>query len=244
MREKVESAMFHLTILFPHCAGDNTARTKILDWTPYRNRQQLDCLCNWIANAAAWPYSGKPVLHLRMRSACGRGSRSKHERIEIIRRRRIVGRSRTLRCNYLHRAAAQPRCFVLKANMGRSTRTGSQLTKGLPHRHFTLVLLLLGLCCRSRMSRAPHPAAPVVVHVTPEEYPIASLKSRLIRLLTDSLIDEGHGLDVARERQIQKLMKQIKEESAYDPFSWSTRERGHRYATRWLSLSNRRTEGA
>lgn len=86
------------------------------------------------------------------------------------------------------------------------------------HRHFTLVLLLLGPSVVAQECPAPHPAAPVVVHVTPEEYPIASLKSRLIRLLTDSLIDEGHGLvDVARERQIQKLMKQIKEESAYDP---------------------------
>lgn len=57
-----------------------------------------------------------------------------------------------------------------------------------------------------------------MIHVPHEEYFIASLKSRLIRLLTDSLIDEGRGLvDVARERQIQKLMKQIKEESGYDP---------------------------
>ena len=63
----------------------------------------------------------------------------------------------------------------------------------------------------------PQPSTPVVIHVTNEEYPIASLKSRLIRVLTDSLIDEGRGLvDVARERQIQKLMKQVREQSIYD----------------------------
>jgi len=38
-----------------------------LDRTPYRNCQQLDRLCNWIANVTAWLYSGKPVLHLRIR---------------------------------------------------------------------------------------------------------------------------------------------------------------------------------
>ena len=54
--------------------------------------------------------------------------------------------------------------------------------------------------------------------MTREEYPIASLKSRLIRLLADSLIDEGRGLvDVTREHQIQYLMKQLKEESLYAP---------------------------
>ena len=67
------------------------------------------------------------------------------------------------------------------------------------------------------MSRATTGNSPVL-HVTREEYPIATLKSPLIRLLTDSLIDEGGGLvDVARERQIQKLMKHLKEESLYDP---------------------------
>jgi hypothetical protein len=39
----------------------------ILDWTPHRNCQQLDRLCNCIANFTAWLYSSKPVLHLRIR---------------------------------------------------------------------------------------------------------------------------------------------------------------------------------
>ena len=88
------------------------------------------------------------------------------------------------------------------------------------YRYLTLVLVLLGHSGVAQECPAPHPATPVAIHihVTHEEYPIASLKSRLIHLLTDSLIDEGRGIvDVARERQIQKLMKQIKEESVYDP---------------------------
>jgi hypothetical protein len=58
---------FGLSFLFSHCASDNTARTKILDRTPYRNCEQLDRLCNWIANVTAWLYSSKPILHLRIR---------------------------------------------------------------------------------------------------------------------------------------------------------------------------------
>ena len=85
------------------------------------------------------------------------------------------------------------------------------------HRYPTLVLVLLGHSGVAQECPVPQPATPVVIHVTHEEYPIASLRSRLIRVFTDSLIDEGRGLvDVARERQIQKLMKQIKEESFYD----------------------------
>ena len=89
------------------------------------------------------------------------------------------------------------------------------------YRYLTPVLVLLGHSGVAQECPAPpHPATPVVIHihVTHEEYPVASLKARLVHLLTESLIDEGRGLvDVARERQIQKLMKQIKEESAYDP---------------------------
>lgn len=88
------------------------------------------------------------------------------------------------------------------------------------YRYLTLVLVLvfLGRSGVAQECSTPHPATPVIIHVTHEEFAIASLKSRLIRLLTDSLIDEGHGrVDVARERQIQKLMKQIKEESVYGP---------------------------
>jgi hypothetical protein len=88
------------------------------------------------------------------------------------------------------------------------------------HRYLTLTLVLLGHSGVAQECPAPQPATPAVihVHVTHEEYPIASLKSRLIGLLTESLIDEGRGLvDVARERQIQKLMKQVKEESLYAP---------------------------
>jgi hypothetical protein len=85
-------------------------------------------------------------------------------------------------------------------------------------RYFALALVLLGHSGVAQECPAPQPATPPVIHVTREEYPIASLKSRLIRLLAESLIDEGRGLvDVARERQIQKLMKQLKEESLYDP---------------------------
>ena len=63
---------------------------------------------------------------------------------------------------------------------------------------------------------APKPSAPIVIHVTKEAYVEASLKERLIHELTQSLIDEGRGIvDIPREREIQKLMKQLKEES-YD----------------------------
>ena len=86
------------------------------------------------------------------------------------------------------------------------------------YRYLTLVLVFLGYSAVAQECPAPHPATPVMIHVPHEEYFIASLKSRLIRLLTESLIDEGRGLvDVARERQIQNLMKQIKQESGYDP---------------------------
>lgn len=86
------------------------------------------------------------------------------------------------------------------------------------YRYLTLVLAFLGYSAVAQECPAPHPATPVMIHVPHEEYFIASLKSRLIRLLTESLIDEGRGLvDVARERQIQNLMKQIKQESGYDP---------------------------
>ena len=58
---------FGLSLLLFHCPGDDTARTKILDRTPYRNRQQLDRLCNWIPDVTAWLYSSKPILRLRLR---------------------------------------------------------------------------------------------------------------------------------------------------------------------------------
>ena len=54
------------------------------------------------------------------------------------------------------------------------------------HRYFTLVLVLLGHSDVAEECPVPQPATPVVIHVTHEEYPIASLKSRLIRVLTDS----------------------------------------------------------
>jgi hypothetical protein len=57
---------FGLSFLFPHGPSDNTARTKILDRTPYRHCQQRDRLCNCIANVTAWFYSRKPVLHLHI----------------------------------------------------------------------------------------------------------------------------------------------------------------------------------
>jgi hypothetical protein len=86
------------------------------------------------------------------------------------------------------------------------------------YRYLILVFPLLGHSGVAQECPAPQQATPFVINVTHEEFPIASLKSRLVRLLTDSLIDEGRGLvDVARERQIQKLMKQLKEKSLYDP---------------------------
>jgi hypothetical protein len=73
-------------------------------------------------------------------------------------------------------------------------------------RYLALALVLLGHSGVAQECPAPQPATPAVIHVTREEYPIASLKSRLVRLLTDSLIDEGRDLvDVTREGQIQKL---------------------------------------
>ena len=86
------------------------------------------------------------------------------------------------------------------------------------YRYLTLVLLLLGFSGVAQECPAPQRATPFVIHVTHEEFPIASLKSRLVRLLTDSLIDQGRGLvDIACERQIQKLMKQLKGDSRYAP---------------------------
>jgi hypothetical protein len=75
---------FGLSFLFAHHPSDNPARAKILDRTPCRNCQQLDRLCNWIANVTAWLYSSEPVLHLRIRVqhvAVAQGT--KHAHIEI-----------------------------------------------------------------------------------------------------------------------------------------------------------------
>jgi hypothetical protein len=58
---------FGLSFVSPHRPGDNTARTKILDRTSCRNRQQLDRLCDRISNVTAWLYSSEPVLHRRIR---------------------------------------------------------------------------------------------------------------------------------------------------------------------------------
>ena len=58
---------FGLSFLFPHHPSDNPARAKILGRTSCRNCQQLDRLCNRIADVAAWLYSSEPVLHLRIR---------------------------------------------------------------------------------------------------------------------------------------------------------------------------------
>jgi hypothetical protein len=52
--------------LCPHRPSDHTARTKILDRSPCRSVQQLDRLCDCIANVTAWPYSRKPDLHLHI----------------------------------------------------------------------------------------------------------------------------------------------------------------------------------
>jgi hypothetical protein len=99
------------------------------------------------------------------------------------------------------------------------------------YRYLTLALVLLGHSAAAQECPAPQPAIPVIVHVPHQEYFVASLKSRLIQLLTDSLIDEGRGLvDVARERRIQNLMKQIKAESGYDPHRPRGKEDDARHA--------------
>jgi hypothetical protein len=99
------------------------------------------------------------------------------------------------------------------------------------YRYLTLALVLLGYSAVAQECHAPDPATPVIIHVPHEEYSIASLKSRLIRLLTDSLIAEGRGLvDLAREGQIQNLMKQIKETSGYDPHGSHGKEDDARHA--------------
>ena len=99
------------------------------------------------------------------------------------------------------------------------------------YRYLTLALVLLGYSAVAQECHPPDPATPVIIHVPHEEYSIASLKSRLIRLLTDSLIAEGRGLvDLAREGQIQNLMKQIKETSGYDPHGSHGKEDDARHA--------------
>jgi hypothetical protein len=85
---------FGLSFLFPHHRGDNTARAKILDRTTCRNCQQLNRLCNWVANVTDWPYSSEPVLHLHIRvqhaalaqGTNGHTSRSGQESLVILMR--------------------------------------------------------------------------------------------------------------------------------------------------------------
>ena len=72
---------FGLSFLFAHHPSDNPARAKILDRTPCRNCQQLDRLCNWIANVTAFQRTCFASAYTR--STCGRGSRNKHTHIEI-----------------------------------------------------------------------------------------------------------------------------------------------------------------
>jgi hypothetical protein len=99
------------------------------------------------------------------------------------------------------------------------------------YRYLTLALVLLGYSAVAQERPASQPAIPVIVHVPHDEYYIASLKPRLIRLLTDSLIAEGRGLvDLTRERQIQNLMKQIKETSGDDPHGSHGKEDDARHA--------------
>src|SRR5580698_7211345 len=81
------------------------------------------------------------------------------------------------------------------------------------HRYLVLSLVLCGHLGVAQECPAPQPSKPVVIHVTAAEAPAANLKARLIHELTRSLIDQGRGIvDIPREREIQKLMKQLKEE--------------------------------
>jgi hypothetical protein len=75
--------------------ADNTARAQILDRTPYRNCQQLDRLCNCIANITAWLYSSKPVMHRHIRVQHRSWLKSQlHTQIEIRRSDRMLIRPR------------------------------------------------------------------------------------------------------------------------------------------------------
>jgi hypothetical protein len=97
MESRFPDGPFGLSFLFPHRASDNTARTKILDRTPCCNREQLDRLCNWIANVTAWLYSSKPILHLRLRvqhSAMAQGADT-HKSSSVAGTRWWFGRGRS-----------------------------------------------------------------------------------------------------------------------------------------------------
>ena len=87
---------FGLSFLFAHHPSDNPARAKILDRTPCRNCQQLDRLCNWIANVTAWLYSSEPVLHLRIRVQHAAVAQGTNTHIEI--RPGIAGHTYTELC--------------------------------------------------------------------------------------------------------------------------------------------------
>ena len=70
----------------PHCPSDNTACTKILDWTPCRNFKQFDRMCNWFANVTTRLYSSEPVLHLCIRVQHATvAQRTNRHKIEITR---------------------------------------------------------------------------------------------------------------------------------------------------------------
>ena len=123
--------------MFAHHPGDNPARAKILDRTPCRNCQQLDRLCNWIANVAARLYSSEPVLHLRIRVqhvAVAQGTKNAH--IEI--RPGIAGHDYTelctskKGCSYRHQYGRSP---VL--NLTSATKVG--LRRNTVHADLTLM---------------------------------------------------------------------------------------------------------
>lgn len=85
------------------------------------------------------------------------------------------------------------------------------------HRYLVLSLVLCGHLGVAQECPAPQPVTPVVVHITSAELPEASLKARLITLLRDSLMDQGRGkVDLVRETQIRKLMKELERSSPYD----------------------------
>ena len=115
--------------------------------------------------------------------------------------------------------------------MKRSTlKAPSQLMKGSVCIATLLSLLfLLEYSAVAQECPASHPATPVIIHVPHEEYFIASLKSRLIRLLTDSLADTREPRPrgcCTRTPNPKTLMKQIMEESGYASLTVHTGREG------------------
>lgn len=127
---------FGLHFLFSHRAGNNTARKKILGWTPRRNCQQLDRLRDRNANLAAWLYSSKPVLCMRIRdqhSGVAQEASRKSRSCRAPRYKVGCGWSSGEHGNSAsYFLLVQPRVLCTQGQLGGcSTKAHSQLMKGL-----------------------------------------------------------------------------------------------------------------